>query len=253
MMSVSHSLGGMYQSYYASRHPKEVKAAVFIDDANVCSLTAYFKMINTPPANDVDKYIAEILEVVRKNPMPVNIPLIDIVAVGHTDENGDMDTVWQNCHAQFVAASPERKLLLAYGVGHAIFVDNPTLVINAIITQYANYVVPKQKAILLERANTLALKMANENKKNEIKCGQSEDDLTTWGYSFLEKNETEKAIEVFKLNVLLNPEGWNTYDCLGEAYLKAGKKDLAILNYKKSLELNPKNENATKVLMELQK
>ena len=30
------------------------------------------------------------------------------------------------------------------------------------------------------------------------------------------KNETEKAIEVFKLNVTLNPNGWNTYDCLAD-------------------------------------
>jgi cytochrome c-type biogenesis protein CcmH/NrfG len=48
--------------------------------------------------------------------------------------------------------------------------------------------------------------------------------------------------------VILNPGGWNTYDCLGEAYLKAGNKELAIKNYKKSLELNPKNDNAMKVL-----
>jgi Flp pilus assembly protein TadD len=67
----------------------------------------------------------------------------------------------------------------------------------------------------------------------------------------LEKNETEKAIELFKLNVLLNPEGWNTYDCLAEAYLKSGNKEFAIKNYKKSLELNPKNDNAIKVLEQI--
>src|SRR5438034_420044 len=36
--------------------------------------------------------------------------------------------------------------------------------------------------------------------------------------------------------------GENTYDSLGEAYGVAGEKDLAIKNYEKSIELNPKNE-----------
>jgi predicted TPR repeat methyltransferase len=35
--------------------------------------------------------------------------------------------------------------------------------------------------------------------------------------------------------------------------MKAGKKELAIQNYRKSLELNPDNENAKKMLKELEK
>lgn len=46
----------------------------------------------------------------------------------------------------------------------------------------------------------------------------------------------------------LFPGSWNEYDSLGEAYLKAGKKELAIENYKNSLELNPKNANAQKLI-----
>ena len=40
----------------------------------------------------------------------------------------------------------------------------------------------------------------------------------------------------------------NTYDSLGEAYMTHGDKELAITNYKKSLELNPKNTGATRAL-----
>ncbi|REG90265.1 tetratricopeptide repeat protein [Algoriphagus antarcticus] len=71
------------------------------------------------------------------------------------------------------------------------------------------------------------------------------------GYSYLEKNKTEEAIEVFKLNVKLNPEAWNTYDSLGEAYALAGNKDLAIENYRKSVELNPENEYGKEMLKKL--
>ena len=45
---------------------------------------------------------------------------------------------------------------------------------------------------------------------------------------------------------------WNTYDSLGEAYMTNGDKELAIANYKKSLELNPANSNGAAMLKKLQ-
>ncbi|MBA3706182.1 MAG: tetratricopeptide repeat protein [Bacteroidetes bacterium] len=255
IMLVSHSLGGMYNQYYASRHSTEIKATILIDDANVCSLTSWFKTANTEQNDTIKKYLADILETVSKNPIPQNIPITDIVAEHQYDDNGNVDTVnekiWIDCHKNFVTQSPQRKILIAYGTGHHIFIDNPPLAINAIITQYANYAEPKQKTIIIERAYKLELAIVNDNKKNEVKCGQKEGDLNAWAYSLLEKNELEKAIEVFKLNVTLNPNSWNAYDSLAEAYLKKGNKELAKKNYKKSLELNPKNDNATKVLEQI--
>lgn len=251
IMLVAHSLGGMYCSLYSSRHPHEVKASVFIDDANICSLTSHFQNIKLPQLDTIENYLASVLDAVRKKPMPTSIPLIDIVADTHFDDNGNPDTVWLSCHKQFVSQSPNRKLLLAYNVGHYVFVENQSLVVNSIISQYANYLAPKNKLEIIENGLKYSQEMFNEIKKNQVKCGQTEDDLTTWGYSLLEKGEVEKAIEVFKLNVTMNPEGWNTYDSLGEAYLKIGNKTEAIKNYKKSLELNPKNDNATKVLGQL--
>jgi cytochrome c-type biogenesis protein CcmH/NrfG len=38
---------------------------------------------------------------------------------------------------------------------------------------------------------------------------------------------------------------------LGEGYMTAGKKELAIRNYQKSLELNPRNANAVVMLGKL--
>ena len=73
------------------------------------------------------------------------------------------------------------------------------------------------------------------------------------GYSFLEENMINEAIEIFKLNVKLYPDAWNTYDSLGEAYAAAGNKKLAIENYQKSVELNPENENGKEWLAKLKK
>jgi CubicO group peptidase (beta-lactamase class C family) len=91
------------------------------------------------------------------------------------------------------------------------------------------------------------MKLYNEIKKSNP--GELNGDvLNGIGYSLLGSNRIQDAIEVFKLNVDAYPDYANGYDSLGEAYMKNGQTDLAILNYKKSLELDPNNENAKKIL-----
>lgn len=73
------------------------------------------------------------------------------------------------------------------------------------------------------------------------------------GYGLLRQGETSAAIKIFKINVKYYPESFNVYDSLAEAYMVNGDNDLAIKNYKRSLELNPKNSNAVEKLKELEK
>jgi tetratricopeptide (TPR) repeat protein len=80
-----------------------------------------------------------------------------------------------------------------------------------------------------------------------------EGSLNNTGYLLLAADKVKEAIEVFKLNVKLFPEAWNTYDSLGEAYAMAGDIEQAIQNYKKSIALNPDNENGKEVLAKLEK
>ena len=61
----------------------------------------------------------------------------------------------------------------------------------------------------------------------------------------------EEAIGVFELNASLYPGSWRAHDSLGEAYADRGRKDEAIRSYKKSLELNPENQNAKAALERL--
>jgi len=68
------------------------------------------------------------------------------------------------------------------------------------------------------------------------------------GYSYMKKGMLAEAIEVFKLNVESFPEVGDPYDSLAEAYMKNGNRELAILNYKKALELDPNNANASVML-----
>lgn len=96
--------------------------------------------------------------------------------------------------------------------------------------------------------------MLKEAKKNDPAYqGTTENVINGLGYYALGKHNHEAAIAVFKLNVELYPQSFNTYDSLGEAYMEAGNKELAIENYKKSLELNPNNQNGKRMLDKLMK
>jgi len=79
----------------------------------------------------------------------------------------------------------------------------------------------------------------------------NEMDINRMGYDYLRKDNIETAMIVFKFNVKAYPTAFNTYDSLGEAYMKYGNTEKAIENYKKSLELNPNNRNAVNMLEQL--
>jgi tetratricopeptide (TPR) repeat protein len=72
--------------------------------------------------------------------------------------------------------------------------------------------------------------------------------MNALGYKFLNDGKIDEAIAIFKLNVEEYPDSFNVYDSLGEAYYKKGDNKLAKTNYKKSLKLNPDNENGKKML-----
>jgi tetratricopeptide (TPR) repeat protein len=63
-------------------------------------------------------------------------------------------------------------------------------------------------------------------------------------YGLLSGGEPAQAIEIFKLATVLYPSSANSFDSLAEAYEQRGDKANAILHYQRSLQLNPKNDNA---------
>jgi tetratricopeptide (TPR) repeat protein len=71
----------------------------------------------------------------------------------------------------------------------------------------------------------------------------TERSLNEFGYDLLEK-DTTGAIRIFTLNTQVFPKSSNVWDSLAEAYMKAGDMKMAKLNYEKSLQLDPENEDA---------
>ncbi|MFK5973649.1 MAG: serine hydrolase [Flavobacteriaceae bacterium] len=114
---------------------------------------------------------------------------------------------------------------------------------------------------------SIAIKLQNSIDQNGIETGLktywnlkknqaeefdfSETQLNQLGYRYLRSEEVEKAIAVFKLNTEAYPNSSNVYDSYGEALMKNGDKEQAIVNYSKSLELNPGSQNAIEKLKEL--
>jgi CubicO group peptidase (beta-lactamase class C family) len=95
----------------------------------------------------------------------------------------------------------------------------------------------------------------NTLKSDSLHYSLSENEMNELGLQLLYAGKTPKhitdALEVLKLNVLLFPQSFNTYDSYAEALAFAGKKQEAIVMYKKSLELNPRNKGGQIALEEL--
>jgi len=76
--------------------------------------------------------------------------------------------------------------------------------------------------------------------------------LNGLGYQFLYFwGQSDVAVALFELVVTLYPGSANAYDSLGEALLLRGDQEGAIRHYRRSLELDPTNDNARRVLEQL--
>jgi tetratricopeptide (TPR) repeat protein len=105
---------------------------------------------------------------------------------------------------------------------------------------------------IVEKDLAAAIQKYHDLKEHEASgYNFGEGQLNQLGYQLLGMKRVKDAIEIFKLNVEAYPASFNPCDSLAEAYSADGQTDLAIKNYKKSLELNPQNANAAEKLKKL--
>lgn len=91
----------------------------------------------------------------------------------------------------------------------------------------------------------------NEARKKDPEYNISEDGLNTLGYELMSSGKLQDALAVFKLNTELYPPSANVWDSYGECLLNLNMKEEAMNAYNKSLQLNPENENARQVLLQI--
>ncbi|WP_461103538.1 serine hydrolase domain-containing protein [Spirosoma koreense] len=99
-------------------------------------------------------------------------------------------------------------------------------------------------AALQQRGYAQAISVVEDVRKKHPELHLTENYINSWGYTLVGQNRLQEAVEIFRLNVQLYPNAWNTYDSLAETYERVGNRKLAIENYKRSLALNPQNTNA---------
>ena len=78
-----------------------------------------------------------------------------------------------------------------------------------------------------------------------------EGEMNMTGYELLWAGKKKEAASFLKLNVDAFPNAFNTYDSYGEVLLALGDTAKAIENYKRSVQLNPDNNNGVQVLQGL--
>ncbi len=76
----------------------------------------------------------------------------------------------------------------------------------------------------------------------------AENELNVLGYRYLRSGRTAEAIAVFEINTEAFPRSWNVWDSLAEAHLVREEQDKAEEFYKKSVDLNPENQNGRRQL-----
>lgn len=107
-------------------------------------------------------------------------------------------------------------------------------------------------SILRNEGAEKAIEFYKKQKAKNVKTVLfTEHQINFLGYEYLRNNLTSEAISLFKLNVEEHPESFNVYDSLGDGFMKAKKYELAVINYKRSIELNPNNTHSKNKLNEL--
>ena len=79
--------------------------------------------------------------------------------------------------------------------------------------------------------------------KNSENYSLKEREMNAIGYQLMASDKITYASKVFQLITEEFPNSSNAYDSYGESLMKLGNKELAIKNYRKSIKLNPSNQN----------
>lgn len=264
---VGHSLGNAHLRAFAHLFPEDVAGLVFIDPINA----RVFELMDAKIRAEDEKWVKEFmlragvggkaeitflttedrgLKSLRAFKRPPDVPMILLVAGQH-----EAGAVWKRSvieeYGQWIYEASEGGMVVDSGSTHYIHRDNPGLVISSIKSVVFPSVILQLRRIIKEKGVDAAVLRYREIKARYPAEMLSESDLNTLGYQRLRENDVKDAITIFKLNVEMYPKASNPYDSLAESYLADGQNDLAIKNYRRSLELDPNNSNAVEMLKKL--
>ncbi|MFC1850582.1 alpha/beta fold hydrolase [candidate division CSSED10-310 bacterium] len=227
-------------NYWLNKDPYEIAPE------NKAVKTATLSLIRAHPQNlDMAKHILE-----KKPARPavgclseINVPVLIVL--------GEYDMPDVHAHGGAIQAGvPYAQRVIINNAGHLVHMEQPKIFNKRLIEflREADFF-----ALMFSKGLAAAINHFQQTKRRDGEAILfSEESMNRLGYKFLLTGKTEKAIELFQLNVQAYPDSFNVYDSLGEAYLMHGENNSAIRNYKKSLDINPNNTNAQRMLQKLQ-
>jgi pimeloyl-ACP methyl ester carboxylesterase len=145
LVLVGHSYGAFNVQLYAARYPKSIEGIVLLDPNTVAIVDAVggigqltFNVgDDVPPKLRQAKIrlrdaLADTMEVLRRAPLPGNIPLIVVHAGERWGSTDQFNDALRAGHEALVTGRANHKLVIAKGSGHMINEDRPDLVIDSI-------------------------------------------------------------------------------------------------------------------------
>jgi hypothetical protein len=177
----------------------------------------------------------------KQFPIKIEFPVDQIVLTNATQElKGATGFSWQ---AYASAAN--------YALQNKTDYDQALSWIDRSITMNQNFTNLMVKADLLEQMGKTE---ESTKARNEALPLGTENEINNYGYQLLNNKQFDRAIEVLTVNTQRFPKSANVWDSLGEAYALKGDNKNAILNFKKSLSLDPPplvKQNSEKYLHQL--
>lgn len=184
--------------------------------------------------------------------------IIGEMPIGNTKErvqtqshSGGMDGV--RTHLTRIPSNKSLVILLGNTDRTPLFEINSAII--GIIND-ASYDFPKKSIanalleLINEKGRDEALTFFNEVQKDDAYY-LDEEEMNVLSYKFIQNGKPDIAVDILEMALSAYPEAFNLYDSYGEVLLVLGNKEKAIANYQKSIELNPNNKNAVRILKKL--
>lgn len=177
--------------------------------------------------------------------MPIGNTAERIDAIGH---GGGID----GFNTQLTRIPSDKSFIVLLNNTGRAPLDEMTKAIAAILYD-KSYELPKRSVAYslgdrIEKSGVAAALEYYNGIKDSTGYYLNENEMNMAGYQFLQRGKVKEAAAIFKLNVQAFPKSSNVYDSYGEALMALGNKTEALENYKKSVKLNPGNENGLKIL-----
>lgn len=281
---VGWSWGGNLIRYHTGRHPDDIEGLVYIDPPNLSFSETMNVLESIGYGEDEYTAITESMEEMMKNlPESAQAGVMPILDFYKNRQEPEVDTILEVPTSvilagrysppypegtlpdpeKFFEASfnnkvekigewalsvPEGLLIVNRNSGHAVQIEQPSMVVEAIRSVvFPSLELRLMKALknggdiesLTHTYRSVKKRYPPEMFKEEI--------LNSLGYDLLRRNQIQEAVAVFELNVEEYPQAFNPYDSLGDGFMAAGETEKALESYRKSSELNPNSPSAAKL------